>query len=235
MQLCHAERMASQRSDNILFRNRILSSTGYKFAARKKIMEQIVQKALETSMSYSQYREMIDSLLEEGKTTGPDHSEDFLHYTKMNITRMKRLDKTTQIGDDMSKAIKGLGKKQVWLVITEAWCGDAAQVAPVIEAMAALNSAIETRYVLRDEHTELIDRYLTNGGRSIPKILLLDSEAQDVYTTWGPRPSELQAIIDANKASDNPKPYSEMSVDVQRWYAKNKTVSIQKEFGSILC
>ncbi len=197
-------------------------------------MERIIEEALSASIGYSQYRELIDGLLEEGKTTGPNQSEDFLHYTNLNVTRMRRLDKTTRIEDEVGLAIQGIKKEQVWLVLTEAWCGDAAQVIPVVEAIAGLSNVIQTKYVLRDEHTELIDLFLTNGGRSIPKILLLDKEKDEVYATWGPRPSELQGVIDANKASDNPKPYSELSVDVQRWYAKDKTISTQREFSSVI-
>ena len=197
-------------------------------------MEKIVEGALARSMSYEEYRAMIDALLAEGKTTGADQSEELLHYANLNVTRMKRLDKTTILTEETKAGIRAIDRRQKWLVMTEGWCGDAAQVVPVIESMAKLNGAIETRYVLRDEHTELIDMYLTNGGRSIPKLLLIDTDTEEIYATWGPRPSELQAVLDENKASDNPKPYSELSVDVHRLYAKDKTVSIQKEFASVL-
>jgi hypothetical protein len=197
-------------------------------------MERIIKEALSASKTYSEYRELIDSLMEDGKTTGPNQSEDFLHYTNLNVTRMRRLDKTTRIEDEVLKVIQNVKKEQIWLIITEAWCGDAAQVIPVVEAIARLNEMVQTRYVLRDEHTELIDLFLTNGGRSIPMILLLNTEKDQVYATWGPRPSELQEVIDANKASDIPKPYSELSTDVQRWYAKDKTLSTQREFSSVI-
>ena len=217
-----------------MYQHEILLVLGNRFTVLKVRMEQIIEEALNVSVGYIEYRNLIDALLEEGKTTGPNQSEDLLHYTNLNVTRMKRLDKTTRIEDEVRAVVQGLKRKQVWLVITEAWCGDAAQVIPVIEAIASESDLIQIKYVLRDEHTELIDLFLTNGGRSIPKILLLDTEIDEVYASWGPRPSELQGVINANKASDNPKPYSELSVDVQRWYAKDKTISIQKEFSSVI-
>ena len=59
----------------------------------------------------------------------------------------------------------------IWLIITEGWCGDAAQCIPTIEKIAAESKNIETHYVLRDENLDLIDEYLTNNARSIPKLI----------------------------------------------------------------
>lgn len=198
-------------------------------------MDKMIDDAMNQAISYREYRDLIDNLLEQGRTTGPNQSDDYIHYTKMNVARMRRLDKTTTIIEDIRSDMESLNRSQVWLVTTEAWCGDAAQVIPVIEAMAALSDYVETRYVFREEHTQLIDLYLTEGSRSIPKILLIDRETDEVYSSWGPRPSELQSIVMENKHSDDPKPYSDFSIDVQRWYLKDKTVSTQVEFASVIC
>ena len=53
---------------------------------------------------------------------------------------------------------------------------------------------LELRIVLRDEHPEVMDRYLTNGSRSIPIVIALDEEFRELGH-WGPRPRELQAWV----------------------------------------
>ncbi|NND94986.1 MAG: thioredoxin family protein [Flavobacteriales bacterium] len=193
-------------------------------------MEEVIAKALTSAFSYRDYRNLIEELLSKNQTTGPNQSEDYIHYTLMNDVRMKRLEKTTRILLEYQKIMAREAEDQIWLIITEAWCGDAAQVIPVIEKLADLNPAIETRYVLRDEHLDLMDKFLTNGGRSIPKIIVLDKKTGHVQMSWGPRPIEAQGMVNARIIEESPEPYAEFSIKLQRWYAKDKTLSIQDEF-----
>lgn len=79
------------------------------------------------------------------------------------------------------------------LVITEDWCGDAMMNNPILRKIAE-TADLDVRAVYRDEDTQLIDRYLTNGGRSIPLYLLLDKEGE-VVARWGPRAEQLQQYI----------------------------------------
>src|SRR5689334_7426084 len=104
---------------------------------------------IDNSLSYVQYLELIDKLLSEGKTTGPNQSEAMVNFTSLNRQRMHRLDRTVELGVAIKEAAAGVDRKMVWLVITEAWCGDAAQNIPPIQKIADLNKNIEVRYVLR--------------------------------------------------------------------------------------
>jgi len=90
-------------------------------------------------VDYSTYRKLINDLLAEGKTTGPDHSEAMLHYTKMNVQRMNRVEKTTALMDELVKAIENVKGSYHFLVISEGWCGDAAQIVPVINKIVSRN------------------------------------------------------------------------------------------------
>ena len=184
---------------------------------------------VDKSMTYSEYRRRISELLEKNKTSGTNHSEAMLHYTKMNERRMNRLDKKPAMLPEIHSEVSKIDDKVILLTLTEAWCGDAAQVIPVIERMVDGNSNIETRYIWRDEHTELIDRYLTDGGRGIPMILFIDPDTFQVFGSWGPRPEAAQNLVRDYKA--NPTvPYAEFSEKLHSWYAKDKTLSIQNEF-----
>lgn len=190
-------------------------------------------KYLDKSLSYPQYRDLIDTLLADGKTTGDGHPADFVEYTKLNVTRMERLDKTVALSDDLLKVLQDLKRKQIWLVITEAWCGDAAQNLPVLQQMALQSPNIELRLVLRDENLALMDQYLTNGGRSIPKLIMLDSETLTELATWGPRPAGAQALLVAHKANPD-ESHADFVKNVQLWYAKDKTLSTQNELLVLL-
>lgn len=95
------------------------------------------------------------------------------------------------VGDEFIALLKE--KKPHILAITEHWCGDAMINNPVIRRVAEAGD-LDIRAVFRDADTDLIDRYLTNGGRSIPKYLLLN-DAGKVLGTWGPRATQIQEYV----------------------------------------
>ncbi len=176
---------------------------------------------------------MIDDLLEQGKTTGENQSEEMFNYGKLNRQRMKRLAVSVELDESLAEKARNVEQKWIWLIITEGWCGDAAQNIPIIEKIAHLNSNIETRYVLRDENLELMDKYLTNNARSIPKLICLDAETLEEIGTWGPRPQEaMDYFIEMRDGGELDKP--QMMENLQRWYLKNKEKAIQAEFEKLL-
>jgi hypothetical protein len=180
--------------------------------------------------SYSEYRTMIDALMSQGLSTGLNHSEAYQNYTSMNVTRMNRWDKKAELRDDVVQQLKSL-KEQTWVILTEAWCGDAAQNIPWIEKMAEQNENIQTRYVLRDLNLNLMDQHLTNGGRSIPKLVSFDANG-DVLFTWGPRPTRIQEIYIQRKSEG--LVYAEISKEIHSLYAKDKGEGIQDDFMVII-
>lgn len=191
-------------------------------------MENYVNKA----MSYQEYIALIDSLLEKGMTTGPKQSEEMLNYGKLNRQRMKRLEKTIELKPELVEQIRALDVNWIWLTLTEGWCGDAAQNIPVIEKIAAENPGIKTLYLLRDENLDLMDQYLTNGGRAIPILICIDADTYEVIGRWGSRPEEGQKYFLEMKASGMEKP--EMMENMQRWYNADKEQSIQEDFSKLL-
>lgn len=192
----------------------------------------ITKELFEKGYSYEEYRALINKLYESGKTTGTDHSEAMLDYTKMNIQRMNRLDKTIEINEGIRTELAALPCRLNWLVLTEVWCGDAAQNIPILSKMANASSKIHLRFLLRDENLDVMDKYLTNGGRAIPKLIVLDQDFNEI-ASWGPRPSEVQNMVLENKRTAN-LPYSEFAKVVQKWYAKDKGETLQREIMEIL-
>jgi len=135
------------------------------------------------------------------------------------------------LNDSVVEKARNIGRKMIWLLITEGWCGDAAQNIPTIEKIAAENENIETRYILRDENLALMDAYLTNDARSIPKLVALDAETLEELGTWGPRPQIAMDYFHELKAQKMEKP--EMMEKIQRWYLSDKEQSIQNEFEKL--
>ncbi|WP_235964583.1 thioredoxin family protein [Pedobacter gandavensis] len=183
-------------------------------------------------ISYADYRELVNELLSQKKTTGEDHSDAMLHYTKMNVQRMNRVDKTVTLNPDLLESLKNLKKQYRFLVISEGWCGDAAQIVPVFNKVAtAFPEKISLKFVLRDQNLPLIDAHLTNGGRAIPVLLVLDEAGQVLYK-WGPRPKVLQSLLAEWK-----KESTDMMLIAEQlhgWYAKDKTQSTQEELSALI-
>ncbi|GAA4018899.1 thioredoxin family protein [Hymenobacter fastidiosus] len=183
---------------------------------------------LAAAYSYPAYRQLIDDLLAQDMTTGPQQSELLTNYTRLNVQRMRRLDKTIHLLPALQAALDGLQQRYAWLIITEGWCGDASQIVPVLEALAqASGGKITTHYVLRDEHPVLMDRYLTNGARSVPKLVVLNPDTLLEIAQWGPRPVPAQQLLLDLKAQG--ATHEEYAEQVHGWYAKDKTQTIQDE------
>ncbi|WP_428742631.1 thioredoxin family protein [Tenacibaculum sp.] len=195
-------------------------------------MKKIIEESLERALSYTEYRSLVSDLLTEGKSTGPNQSDDLLNYSKLNDKRMKRLDKTIKLTEETIAKIKDVKEPQTWLVLTEGWCGDAAQNIPVIHKIAAENPNIDFKLVLRDENLELMDAFLTNGGRSIPKLIALNEE-KEVINTWGPRPTLATQMVADYKAK-NGSLDAEFKENLQVWYNKNKGENTQEDIISML-
>ncbi len=197
-------------------------------------MDVITDKVIENAYTYEEYRNMIDELLAEGKTTGSNHSDSMIHYTKMNAHRMNRLDKRSELTDELKAELDKVQEPMIWLVLTEAWCGDAAQNLPVINKMAEYSDKIDFKLILRDENLAIMDQFLTNGkSRSIPKLISLDKETKEVLGSWGPRPATARELYDSLRNDEN-IPYQEVSEKLQKWYTRNQNQEIQSEFAELL-
>ena len=196
-------------------------------------MKDIIQESLERSCSYSEYRNKVSKLLQEGKSSGNTQSEDLLHYSQLNETRMNRLEKTIKISEENVLKLKNLDKAYIWLVLSEGWCGDAAQLLPIFNKMADLSDNIDLKIVFRDENEALMNLFLTNGGKSIPKLIVLEKEILNVIADWGPRPSGATKLM---------KDYKEkfgvidetIKTELQLWYLHDKGISTQNEIINLL-
>ncbi|MFK8060694.1 MAG: thioredoxin family protein [Polaribacter sp.] len=194
-------------------------------------MKNIIEKSLENTYTYQEYRSLVSNLLADNKSTGNEQSEALTNYSLLNDRRMKRLDKTIKIADETVSEIQKIKEKQTWLVLTEGWCGDAAQNLPVINKIAETNDNIDLKLVLRDDNEDLMDLFLTNGGKSIPKLIALDKD-NNVIDNWGPRPTTATKMV-ADYKAENGSLDAEFKQDLQVWYNKDKGHDVQNDFVKI--
>lgn len=184
-------------------------------------------------LTYPRYRTLIDELLAQGKLTSGEPTPDVLSYTRLNVQRMNRLDATVVIGDDLRSAVAAITEPQFWLVISEGWCGDAAQSVPMLAKAAGLNPIVSFHVILRDTHPEVMDSFLTNGTRSIPILVIADGATMTVLGVWGPRPAPAKAVV-ARVKSDPAASREDVMTALHGWYAADKTASAQHELSELL-
>ncbi|MGY0391527.1 thioredoxin family protein [Bizionia sp. KMM 8389] len=193
----------------------------------------IIKTSLETSMSYPEYRELVKDLVATESATGADQSAAMVNYTMLNDRRMKRWDKTIKVSDEALQRLANFKDQVTWVVLTESWCGDAAHVIPAMAKLAALNTNITLKLVLRDSNDALMSQFLTNGGKSIPKLVMVDSEIQEVLNTYGPRPvTATKMVADYKAAHGTLTP--EFKEDLQGWYNKDKGQSAINDLLNLL-
>jgi hypothetical protein len=143
------------------------------------------------------------------------------------------LDKTLQVIDEVKLYLQNLNKEYIWLVLAETWCGDAAQVLPVINKMAEVSDKIDLKILLRDENEDLMNLFLTNGTKSIPKLIIIDKETNEVIADFGPRPVGAKQLIIDYKANYGIVDET-AKIELQKWYLNDKGVAIQKEILTLI-
>ena len=154
-----------------------------------------------------------------------------LPFKVKNLEIMQQLDKQITISEAFLDALNK-APKMTWLVITEGWCGDAAYIVPILAAAQNQNpEKVDLKFYFRDQNPEFMDAHLTNGGRSIPKLVILDENLK-VLNTWGPRPEKLQQQMDIWK--EQGMQLKQLIPKVAEWYKNDATQSSQQELIQLL-
>ncbi len=181
------------------------------------------------------YKEYTESIVNEIRNTNPvnlsEEQKEIYNYKMLNLQRSGRVDKTYIVSKELKDAIKNIKDKQLWMVLTEGWCGDSAQNLPHIVKLSELSSNIDLRILLRDSNPDIMDFYLTNGTKSIPKIVAFDNSGNELFQ-WGPRPKEAKELINKLKEEGIVKP--ELYEKLHLWYGRNRGKGIEAEFLEIL-
>ncbi len=182
--------------------------------------------------TYSEFQKMSKHQVE---TIDPqkldENDREHFEYTKLNMHRSSRIEKNYKVSEKLKTEVEKIKEPLLWMVITENWCGDSAQNLPYIANIAALNSNIDLRIVLRDSHPEIMDLYLTDGTRSIPVFVAFDMQGNEKFK-WGPRPEEAQQLMKQWKAQGIVKP--ELYEKLHLWYGKNRGRNLEEEMLQLI-
>lgn len=189
--------------------------------------ELIKSKLAQSNSSYSEYFDQFKKKAESNDfSILSETDKEHFTYIKLNLQRSSRIHKTYKPSDEIKNFISKIIDNQLWILITEEWCGDSAQIVPYIYEISKLNSLIDLKIFKRDSNLDLMELYLTNGTRSIPKLIVFDKTGNELFT-WGPRPKEAQELI--NKLKLEGKTKDEFIEQLHLWYAKDRGKSLEKE------
>ncbi|WP_337866638.1 thioredoxin family protein [Ignavibacterium sp.] len=192
----------------------------------------IVREKLKNGLSYQQFLELSERNV---KSVNPDLLNEadkaYYDYRKLNFARVSRLEKLYNPSEKALNIVRKISSPQIWLVITEDWCGDSAQTLPVIASLSELNENISLKIVLRDANLDLMDLYLTHGKRSIPKMISFDSELNELFQ-WGPRPHKAKLLVDELRKQDLSK--QDIIKQLHLWYAKDGGYSTEEEIIELI-
>lgn len=189
-------------------------------------------KRVQNGLTYEEFlntiREKVDAG-EDGQKTENDTK--LFGYIELNYSRKTRITKTYQPSEELIEVVEAIVEPQFWLVITEDWCGDSAQNLPYIVTISECNPLITLKIVQRDANLDFMDMYLTNGSRSIPKLVAFSSSGETLFQ-WGPRPKVAMELVKTLKAAGETS--AEFIPKVHAWYTQDKGKSLEEEFRSLL-
>lgn len=191
-----------------------------------------IYKKPHNGLTYEQYIELFRQKIDTKNVSElNDAQRNNLDTIKLNFQRTSRINKTYNVNNILCEKLKEISLPQLWMLITEDWCGDSAQTVPYIVKISECNPLIELRIILRDNNPDIIDHYLTDGkNRSIPKLVAFDLDGNELFQ-WGPRPKEAQELV--NKAKAEGKPKEQFLKELHLWYGRNKGKNLEEEFLTI--
>ena len=189
----------------------------------------ITTSLLDQTLSWADYYATVKKYIESDDRPELYNNEKMLRYTTDNLRRMDHVLGTISIESKLYNLLTAIRTDLIWVVLTEPWCGDVSQVIPALYTIASCSEHIRFRVLQSDSHPDVLSAYLTNGSRSIPKLICLKADTLEELGTWGPRPAELQKIVLANK-DDTSLSFGAKVRMVHEWYEADKTLSIQDEF-----
>jgi len=195
-------------------------------------MPELNTSIINSILTYSEYvEEFTKQISVSDINTLNDYDKSYYDYRKLNYQRSTRLEKTFIPTDETKQIFSKINHTQNWIVITETWCGDSAQNLPVIAKLAQLNNMIDLKIVLRDSNLEFMDLHLTNGGRAVPKLIVIDENDNEIFQ-WGPRPVEAQNLFTRLKNDGMEK--SDINKELHLWYGRNRGKEIEKEIFDLI-
>lgn len=184
------------------------------------------------SESYQEFRKRYLNAIEQTNLIFDDPQMAERHeFTKLNYHRINRLEKTYSPSEEIKTIIEQIKEPQHWLIISTAWCGDSAQNIPALVKIAELQPLIKLYIVERDEHPEIMDAFLTDGKRSIPKLIAFDDSGRELFN-WGSRPAPAQQLVMELKSQGAEK--KEWEEKLHLWYARDKGKTLESEIIPLL-
>lgn len=178
--------------------------------------------------TFEEYKQHFVELVAQGKTTGLDQSQGLVEYTKNNWLRFNRMLERVIPLDQVKNQ-----RPIQWVVLVEAWCGDATHILPVLHILAQHIEHVEMHILLRDENPVIMNQHLTNGGKAIPKLIIQDAKTKQVLNTWGPRPAKAQQIVAMHKQKENYDKQA-MTADLYKFYIQNRGEEVIREVLEIM-
>lgn len=183
-------------------------------------------------ISYDEYQQQFKQQVSVSDVNSLSETDkEYFEYRKLNFQRTSRVEKTFLPSEVTKKVFASISDTQEWFVITESWCGDSAQSLPIIVSLAALSDKIKFNIVLRDLNPDFMNLYLTNGGKSIPKLVVFGKDGQELFN-WGPRPKQAQELF--NKLKEQGLDKTEIISEIHLWYAKNRGKEVEKEITELI-
>ena len=170
---------------------------------------------LPEGMHYAAYRAAWEATLKQRPADLDRRERRFLYYRRYNWERAARVEGAYQMSDALRQALGAIDAPQRWVVLTEDWCVDSAYSLPIIAAAAEIQPLITLRILPRDAHPEVMDRYLTSGARSIPKLIVFGAEGEECFR-WGPRPAPAHRL--RQRLKDEGHAVADISRQLIEWY-----------------
>ncbi|WP_347160023.1 thioredoxin family protein [Pontibacter chitinilyticus] len=194
----------------------------------------ITAPAMLNPRSYPAYRSVVEELVRQQKTTGPEQTERRIDLTRQNWQRMQEVESQYELLPALQELLQMHQPQWQWVVLAEAWCADCAALVPALAAIAAASPGIKLRVLLRDENPNWMDSSLTKGSRAIPKLVCYAAASGEKLFSWGPRPLAIQEQLNRFQSDHPDAPAEEENLFLHTRYAQDRSKAVQQDLLALV-
>jgi len=152
-------------------------------------------------------------------------------YLKLNNQRMDIRVRSFSAAPATVEYLSKINEELVWMVLVADWCGDCSQNLPVIFKLTEINPLFHLRLLPRDYYPQIMDKYLTNGARSIPKVVVMKMDGTELFT-WGDKPQPAEELVNQCKKEGMVK--TQILEKLHLWYGKDRGKTTESELLELM-
>ena len=165
--------------------------------------------------------------------------DDYLASNPNKAAAWRAIENQLTLSPEQRDLLAAFTRRVNVLVISGIWCGDCVHQGPLLHHIAAASSAIDLRWLDRDEHLDLAEPLKINAGLRVPTVIFMAEDYEPVSALGDKTLSRYRALAARQLGASCPLPGApvpdeELRATLQDWLDEFERVHLLLRLSSRL-